>query len=299
MTTVFANNQPMTAVGGTDSVIWTDPVPLGDADRATAIFVVHYLWATGGGSPGATLEYVGEVSNDGVSWLDSDSQGAASGAVPPIPSTESELGAFLRYRFTLHVDSGDLAGVYRFRGAPRSRESRRGSALPGRGRVPRFVGPACHDVRSVRWRGPTGSRVRAVGRRRPAQDRKSPSAGGRGERRRDGARVSAQPDEAQGAPPVARAPAQRLRDVARVGEPQDADRVIAQRRHRTLRGLRAGNSIRPSPTRGSSSSRHARTRSASFGRRQPNARHTAAAAPPRVPLPRRLVIARIRVVAAS
>lgn len=112
MTHVFADNQPMTAIAGTPSVIYTDPLPLGSADRVTTHFLVHYLWASGGTTPGGTIDFVGEVSNDGVNWVDSASVGSASGAVPTIPDTQPVYGAFIRYRFTLTVDSdGQLAGV--------------------------------------------------------------------------------------------------------------------------------------------------------------------------------------------
>lgn len=114
MVTVFADNQSMTAKSGTPSVIYTDPVALGNADRAIPFFMVHALWAWGGGAA-ATLAYQGQVSNDGVNWVDAtgcDDDTTTPTTTPQVLSPPPGVfGAFIRFKFTLTVDSGDLAGA--------------------------------------------------------------------------------------------------------------------------------------------------------------------------------------------
>lgn len=109
---VFANNQELTVKGTGMSVVYTDPVPLRDADRASAVFNVHYLWAVGDGTPVSTLHVQGEVSNDGVHWVE------ATGLADTVLSDQAPIfrgfqapayGAFLRFR--LEIETGyDLAG---------------------------------------------------------------------------------------------------------------------------------------------------------------------------------------------
>lgn len=116
MTTVFANNQAMTAYNAVDSVIYSDPVSMGDADRATINWNVHYLWAYDGGGGGATgtASYIAQVSNDGAYWVDvtaaTDSATAATGSTPK-QIVALCRGEFIRFKMTLAVTAGDLAGV--------------------------------------------------------------------------------------------------------------------------------------------------------------------------------------------
>ena len=112
MTTVVANNQAMTAMNGSPSTIYTDPVDLGDNDRGTVMFNVHYLWLFGT-TPAANVAYTAQVSNDGVYWVDSgltDSESAPTGATPA-SVTDSLKGRFVRFKIVLTVTAGDLAGA--------------------------------------------------------------------------------------------------------------------------------------------------------------------------------------------
>ena len=109
----FANNQLMGVVlGGGDSVITTDPVPLRGSDRATVTFNVHYMLYPLG-LP--VFSYQGQVSNDGVNWVDVTAlTETASGATDPVLMKVGTVnGAFLRFSITLSPSgsAGDISAV--------------------------------------------------------------------------------------------------------------------------------------------------------------------------------------------
>lgn len=109
--TVFANNQELTMAGPGEAVIYTDPVPLGDSDRATVAFNVHYLWVTGTGTPVADVGYEAQVSIDGVHWVTAFGDSVASGDAPKVSTTTDEVhGAFVRFKLALN-NGFDLAGT--------------------------------------------------------------------------------------------------------------------------------------------------------------------------------------------
>lgn len=113
MLIAFANNQAMTAIHGTASVIRTDPVPLNGNDRASAMFNVHYIF----GQAGATVDiaYDAELSNDGTNWVDSstlaDNVGTATTTPRQIVATVN--AAYIRFRYTFTVTGGanNIGGV--------------------------------------------------------------------------------------------------------------------------------------------------------------------------------------------
>lgn len=115
MVTVFANNQALTCMNPTISEITTDPVSLGDADRATVNMNVHYIWAQGGTT--TNVAYQAQVSNDGVYWV--DVTGGSDSKATPTASTPAQKvfavnGAFLRFKMTLSNvggAGGELGGA--------------------------------------------------------------------------------------------------------------------------------------------------------------------------------------------
>ena len=116
MNMVVAQNQAMTARIGAPSVIYTDPIELGDNDRATVMWMIHYLWAfdVGGGAAVGTAGWAAEVSNDGVNWVPVGAAGSDTSAVAPplpLPKTFAANGQFIRFKMTLMVAPGDLTGV--------------------------------------------------------------------------------------------------------------------------------------------------------------------------------------------
>ena len=116
MNMVVAQNQAMTARIGAPSVIYTDPIELGDNDRATVMWMIHYLWAwdSGGGAANAAASWEAEVSNNAMNWVPVGPAGSDSSnaAVPnPLPKTFAANGQFIRFKLTLSVTLGTLAGV--------------------------------------------------------------------------------------------------------------------------------------------------------------------------------------------
>src|SRR5688572_20837089 len=61
---VFANNQTLVTVQGTNAVIFTDPVSLNGNDRLSAMLNTHSI-VKGGTVTTGTLTYVAQISNDG------------------------------------------------------------------------------------------------------------------------------------------------------------------------------------------------------------------------------------------
>ena len=113
MVIAFANNQPMTAIFGTTSVITTDPVPLGHNDRASAMLNTHYVFTQGGT---ATLSYQAQVSNDGTNWVDVTAltESVTTATTTPEQVVAAVNGAYLRFKFSLTIaagSAGDIAGV--------------------------------------------------------------------------------------------------------------------------------------------------------------------------------------------
>ncbi len=114
MIVAFANNQTMSAVGGgSTNDLYTDPVPMGENDRASPIFNVHYAFAGGGGGT-PTISYQGQMSNDGTNWVDvtglTDSTTAAT-ATPRALAAKSVNGAFIRFKFSFGSTGTGTAGV--------------------------------------------------------------------------------------------------------------------------------------------------------------------------------------------
>ena len=113
MVIAFANNQSMTTIMGTSSIIETDPVEMGSNDRASAVLNAHYLFTQGGT---ATLTWQGQTSNDGVKWT--DIIGFTGFATAPTTSPEIKVegvnGAWLRFQYTFAIAGGaggEIAGT--------------------------------------------------------------------------------------------------------------------------------------------------------------------------------------------
>ncbi len=102
MVVVFANNQTMVAIGAQPKVIFSDPVPLGENDRASAQFTVHVLDKTGGTT--LTQSWIAQLSNDGGQvFLDVttglEDSTVATGTRPLVVSPAN--GVLMRIKFTL------------------------------------------------------------------------------------------------------------------------------------------------------------------------------------------------------
>jgi len=113
MVIAFANNQAMTGVQGSTNTISTDPVPLNGNDRVSAMLNVHYLFVQGGTG---TVSYQGQVSNDGVNWVDvaTLTDNATAATATPQQKVISVNGAFLRFEFSYAITgggAGDMGGV--------------------------------------------------------------------------------------------------------------------------------------------------------------------------------------------
>lgn len=102
MLVAFANNQVMLADTAI-TTITTDPIPLGDNDRASAILSVHYIF----GGASRLLTYTTQVSNDGVTWVDDGPTGTAATSAPPSINVVANVnGAFMRVKFDLTIGGG-------------------------------------------------------------------------------------------------------------------------------------------------------------------------------------------------
>ena len=80
MLVVFANNQVLVANTSTTVTVTTDPVPVGDNNRATGITNVHGIFNDGA----AGLSWKMQVSNDGQTWED---QGPSTGVISAVGSS--------------------------------------------------------------------------------------------------------------------------------------------------------------------------------------------------------------------
>lgn len=111
MVVVFAKNLTLVAIGsGVATTVHSDPVPLGDFDRLSAILNVHSLVKTGGTS--GTLTYTAQVSNDGgqnylaVAAVEDSSVGTGT-----TRKTGAANGALLRFKFNLVLAGGTATDV--------------------------------------------------------------------------------------------------------------------------------------------------------------------------------------------
>ena len=111
MVVVFANNQTLVTVQGTQTIIYTDPVPLGNNDRLSVMLDTHSI-VKGGDITTGTLTYLAQVSNDGgQNYVDSSTvtdQTTTTG-VRQIVGTIN--GALVRFKFT-YVASGGTNGAF-------------------------------------------------------------------------------------------------------------------------------------------------------------------------------------------
>lgn len=111
MMVVFANCQAMTTQAPSISTVTTDPVALGNVDRATCEFQAHYLWEQAGPT---TVSYQIQTSNDGVNFVNVGGASASLNASGIRTDTFSGvIGAFARVAFTFNNSGpgGTLAGV--------------------------------------------------------------------------------------------------------------------------------------------------------------------------------------------
>lgn len=110
MLVVFANNQTLVADTGTTVTITTDPVAVGDNNRATGITSVHAIFNAGT----AGLAWAMQVSNDGQNWV---TQGPATSS--PIVAAGASLqdqnnavtGVYARLLITFQASGGGMGAV--------------------------------------------------------------------------------------------------------------------------------------------------------------------------------------------
>jgi len=108
---VFANNQTLVAVQGTVINVFTDWVPMGVNDRASAILTVHSL-VKSNASTTVTLAYLAQVSNDG-----GQNPADEPGLTDSVTATGTERivgavnGALVRFKYTLTVAGGSTGDV--------------------------------------------------------------------------------------------------------------------------------------------------------------------------------------------
>ncbi len=109
MVIAFANNQVIVSSDGATSIIYTDPVPLGDADRATANLMVDYIYNTT--APG--FVYQGQVSNDGTNWIDVTglTDGVTAAITSPAQKVAAVHGAFIRFKYSFKAATSVVGAV--------------------------------------------------------------------------------------------------------------------------------------------------------------------------------------------
>ena len=102
---VVAKNQAMTGVQNVTNEMPSEPIALHGDDRASVIFKVHYLWTQAGN---AAAFWRGQVSNDGVNWLDVSgfTDAATSAAATPLLKVSAVNGAWLRFILGFNVALG-------------------------------------------------------------------------------------------------------------------------------------------------------------------------------------------------
>jgi len=110
MQVTFASNQILTSDGGA-SVIYTEPLALGNDDRVSGVVNVHYIYGTG-----PDLYIKTQVSNDGIYWVD---QGIDTASAPYGPiviegtgatrlPAATVLGAFVRVAMQFNATAGAI-----------------------------------------------------------------------------------------------------------------------------------------------------------------------------------------------
>jgi hypothetical protein len=102
---VVAKNQAMTSIQNVTNEVPSEPIPMNGDDRASVIFKVHYLWTQ---SVNAAAGWHGQVSNDGVNWLNvaGFSDSATSVAATPLLKVGAVNGAWLRFILEFNVAPG-------------------------------------------------------------------------------------------------------------------------------------------------------------------------------------------------
>lgn len=111
MVVAFANNQMLSTVQGTTITVHTDPVPLGNSDRLSAMLNVHAVPKANGVAT-VTLTYTAQLSNDGgQNYVDS---GTVTGSATMAGVTQvvgTVNAALVRFKYTLAI-TGGAAGEY-------------------------------------------------------------------------------------------------------------------------------------------------------------------------------------------
>lgn len=106
-----ADNQWFLRQGSGSTSVTTDPIPLGDNDRATAILVVHDIFG-GALATDREIAFKGQVSNDGVHWVDGGPLGTANEVSDtPLAVTADVNGAWLRFVITMSMFAAGLGGA--------------------------------------------------------------------------------------------------------------------------------------------------------------------------------------------
>lgn len=95
MVTAFAVNQLMAAVHGTESIIYTDSVPLNGNDRGWAVLNVHYLFGSAGT---LLLSCTPQVSNDGLNWVDAAVAFTANSVAQSSAGPHTLYAAYFRFK---------------------------------------------------------------------------------------------------------------------------------------------------------------------------------------------------------
>lgn len=92
----IADKQVITGPAPGPSIIYTDPIELGEFNRAFAVLVAHYAHGD------MSFSYALQVSNDLETWRDDGPQGTFTGPpLPPMKSSGGVPGRYLRGRLTL------------------------------------------------------------------------------------------------------------------------------------------------------------------------------------------------------
>lgn len=84
--------------------VFSDPILMSGFDRVNMMWIVHYLWAFGGGGPTAMARYAAGMSNDRVNWTPvpglTDSTTAPTGSTPR-QLVVLVLAAYVRFRMNV------------------------------------------------------------------------------------------------------------------------------------------------------------------------------------------------------
>jgi hypothetical protein len=109
MLVVFANNMTLVANTSTTSTVTTDPVAIGDNNRATGITNTHVIFNAGA----AGLSWKMQVSNDGQNWVD---MGPAVSPVITAVGTELQAAAnvtcvYARLQISFQASGGGIGAA--------------------------------------------------------------------------------------------------------------------------------------------------------------------------------------------